>query len=237
MVTLAIDTSGSGLHMRGYRASAMDAPLKESLASAMIQLSYWRKDRILLDPFCGSGTIPIEAAMLARNIAPGLNRKFASEEWERIGKDLWRQARKEAYQAIDYDVMPEIYGSDIDPDAIELAKANAELAGVDDCITFEVKPSQEVTLPGKYGVLISNPPYGERIGELKEVENMYRALGATMKTDTTWSAYIITSMEYFESLYGRKADRKRKLFNGRIKTDYYQYEGPRPPRKEKNDDK
>ena len=233
VVTLAIDTSGSGLHMRGYRASALDAPLKESLASAMVQLSYWRKDRILLDPFCGSGTIPIEAAMLARNIAPGLNRKFASEEWERIGKERWKQARKEAYQAIDYDVMPEIYGSDIDPAAIELAKANAELAGVDDCITFEVKPSQEIVLPGKYGVLISNPPYGERIGELKEVENMYRALGATMQTDPTWSTYIITSMEYFESLFGRKADRKRKLFNGRIKTDYYQYEGPRPPKKQK----
>lgn len=236
VVTLAIDTSGSGLHMRGYRASALDAPLKESLASAMVQLSYWRKDRILLDPFCGSGTIPIEAAMLARNIAPGLNRKFASEEWERIGKERWKQARKEAYQAIDYDVMPEIYGSDIDPAAIELAKANAELAGVDDCITFEVKPSQEIVLPGKYGVLISNPPYGERIGELKEVENMYRALGATMQTDPTWSTYIITSMEYFESLFGRKADRKRKLFNGRIKTDYYQYEGPRPPKKQKTEE-
>ena len=207
VVTLAIDTSGSGLHMRGYRASALDAPLKESLASAMVQLSYWRKDR-----------------------------KFASEEWERIGKERWKQARKEAYQAIDYDVMPEIYGSDIDPAAIELAKANAELAGVDDCITFEVKPSQEIVLPGKYGVLISNPPYGERIGELKEVENMYRALGATMQTDPTWSTYIITSMEYFESLFGRKADRKRKLFNGRIKTDYYQYEGPRPPKKQKTEE-
>lgn len=216
--------------MRGYRANALDAPLKETLASAMIQLSYWRKNRILLDPFCGSGTIPIEAAMIARNIAPGIHRKFASEEWERIGKDLWKKARVEAYQAINYDVMPEIYGSDIDPDAIELAKANAEKAGVDDCITFEVKPCQEIVLPGKYGVMITNPPYGERIGELKEVENMYRALGGIMKENPTWSTYLITSMEYFESLFGRKADRKRKLFNGRIKTDYYQFEGPRPPK-------
>ncbi len=232
VVTLAIDTSGSGLHMRGYRANALDAPLKETLASAMIQLSYWRKDRILLDPFCGSGTIPIEAAMIARNIAPGIHRKFASEDWERIGKDLWKQARMEAYQAIDYDAMPQIYGSDIDPAAIELAKANAEKAGVDDCITFTVCPCQEITLPGKYGVMITNPPYGERLGELKEVENMYRALGGIMKEDTTWSTYLITSMEYFESLFGRKADRKRKLFNGRIKTDYYQFEGPRPPRKQ-----
>ena len=230
VVTLAIDTSGSGLHMRGYRANALDAPLKETLASAMIQLSYWRKNRILLDPFCGSGTIPIEAAMIARNIAPGIHRKFASEEWERIGKDLWKKARVEAYQAINYHVMPEIYGSDIDPDAIELAKANAEKAGVDDCITFEVKPCQEIVLPGKYGVMITNPPYGERIGELKEVENMYRALGGIMKENPTWSTYLITSMEYFESLFGRKADRKRKLFNGRIKTDYYQFEGPRPPK-------
>lgn len=231
VVTLAIDTSGSGLHMRGYRANALDAPLKESIASAMVQLSYWRKDRILLDPFCGSGTIPIEAAMLARNIAPGLNRHFASEEWDRVGKDLWKQARKEAYQAIDYSCTPELYGSDIDPAAIALAKENAEKAGVDDCITFETKPVQDAVLPGEYGVLITNPPYGERIGELKEVEDMYRALGALMKTDSTWSSYVITSMETFETLFGRKADRKRKLFNGRIKTDYYQFEGPRPPRK------
>ena len=234
VVTLAIDTSGSGLHMRGYRANALDAPLKETLASAMIQLSFWRKDRILLDPFCGSGTIPIEAAMLARNIAPGIHRKFSSEEWERIGSDLWKQARKEAYQAIDYTAMPQIYGSDIDPAAIALAKENAEKAGVDDCITFSVKPCQEVTLPGKYGVLITNPPYGERLGELKEVENMYRALGGIMKTDNTWSTYLITSMEYFETLFGRKADRKRKLFNGRITTDYYQFEGPRPPKTPKD---
>ena len=231
VVTLAIDTSGSGLHMRGYRANALDAPLKETLASAMIQLSYWRKDRILLDPFCGSGTIPIEAAMIARNIAPGIHRTFASEEWERIGKALWKQARKEAYQAIDYDAMPQIYGSDIDPAAIAIAKENAEKSAVDDCITIETKTCQEIILPGKYGVLITNPPYGERIGELKEVENMYRALGRIMQTDTTWSTYLITSMEYFENLFGRKADKKRKLFNGRIKTDYYQFEGPRPPRK------
>jgi putative N6-adenine-specific DNA methylase len=230
VVILAIDSSGSGLHMRGYRANALDAPLKESLASAMVQLSYWQKDRILLDPFCGSGTIPIEAAMLARNIAPGLQRKFASEEWERIGKERWKKARAEAYQAIDYDVFPKIYGSDIDPAAIALAKANAEKAGVDDCITFEVKPLHEISLPGKYGVIITNPPYGERIGELKEVEEMYRDLGAIMKEDRTWSTYLITSMEYFETLFGRKADKKRKLFNGRIKTDYYQFEGPRPPR-------
>lgn len=229
-VTLAIDTSGSGLHKRGYRENAMIAPLKETLASAMVQLSFWNKNRILLDPFCGSGTIPIEAAMIARNIAPGLNRKFASEEWDRIGKQAWKDARVAAYKAIDYNIMPEIYGSDIDAEAIEVAKENAIKAGVDDCIQFDVKSCADISLPGKYGVLITNPPYGERIGELKEVENLYRDLGGIMKDNSTWSTYLITSMEYFESLFGRKANKKRKLFNGRIKTDYYQFEGPRPPK-------
>ncbi len=230
VVTLAIDTTGSGLHMRGYRANAKDAPLKESLASAMVQLSYFRKDRILLDPFCGSGTIPIEAAMLARNIAPGLQRKFACEEWSRIDKEIWKSERKKAYEAIDYDVMPQLFGSDIDESAIALAKENAEKAGVDDCITFTVKSSTEIELPGEYGILITNPPYGERLGELKEVEDLYRNLGGLMKQNPTWSTYLITSMEYFETLFAKKATKKRKLFNGRIKTDYYQFEGPRPPR-------
>ncbi|MFI3175146.1 MAG: class I SAM-dependent RNA methyltransferase [Bacillota bacterium] len=231
VVTLAIDTSGSGLHMRGYRENAKDAPLKESIASAMVQLSYFKKDRILLDPFCGSGTIPIEAAMLARNIAPGLQRKFACEEWSRIDKELWKAERKKAYEAIDYDVIPEIYGSDIDESAIALAKENAEKAGVDDCITFTVQSSTELTLPDEYGIIITNPPYGERLGEVKEVEELYRDLGGLMKQNPTWSTYLITSMEYFETLFAKKATKKRKLFNGRIKTDYYQFEGPRPPRK------
>lgn len=232
-VTLAIDSSGSGLHMRGYRANAMMAPLKETLASAMVQLSYWRKDRVLIDPFCGSGTILIESAMLARNIAPGLQRKFASEEWHRIGADLWKQERKKAYEAINYDITPELYGSDLDSAAIALAKENAEKAGVDDCITFTVQSSTELKLPKDYGFVITNPPYGERIGELQEVEDLYRNLGGLMKQNPTWSTYLITSMEYFETLFGRKANKKRKLFNGRIKTDYYQYEGPRPPRTNK----
>ena len=234
VATLTIDSSGSGLHKRGYRANAMTAPLKESLAAAMVELSYWNKDRILLDPLCGSGTIPIEAALIARNIAPGLNRSFAAEGWDNIiGKDIWKKVRVDAYKKIDYDCMPKIYGSDLDADAIELAKDNAVKAGVDDCIEFEVKPCQKVKLMGDYGVMISNPPYGERLGELKEVEQLYKDMGALMRTNPTWSAYVITSMEYFEKLYGRKADAKRKLFNGRIKTDYYQFFGPRPPKKEK----
>ncbi len=232
VATLTIDTSGSGLHKRGYRETAMIAPLKETLAAAMVDLSYWNKDRILLDPMCGSGTIPIEAALIARNVAPGLNRKFASEEWARIDNSIWKQERINAYKAINYDVMPKIYGSDMDAEAIEVAKENAIKAGVDDCIEFTVKPCQEVTLPGDYGCLITNPPYGERIGELKEVEDLYRSLGKIMATNPTWSSYVITSMEYFEKLFGRKADAKRKLFNGRIKIDYYQFYGPRPPKKE-----
>ena len=230
IVTLAIDTSGESLHKRGYRADAMTAPLKESLASAMVQLSYWRKERILLDPFCGSGTIPIEAALLAKNIAPGLNRKFASEEWEIINSSIWKKERVEAYKSINYDIELEIYGTDIDNNAIEIAKENSIKAGVDDCIKFEVKPLNETKLNKNYGVLITNPPYGERLGELKEVENLYKTLGNIMNENKTWSTYVITSMEYFEKLFGRKADAKRKLFNGRIKTDYYQFYGPRPPK-------
>jgi Predicted N6-adenine-specific DNA methylase len=228
VATLTIDTTGGGLHKRGYRETAMVAPLKETLAAAMVDLSYWKRDRILLDPLCGSGTIPIEAALIAKNIAPGLNRKFASEEWERIDKSIWKQARIAAYKAIDHEFTPVIYASDMDEEAIEVARENAIKAGVDDCIEFSVKPCQEVKLIGDYGCMITNPPYGERIGELKEVEKLYRDMGELMRTNPTWSAYVITSMEYFESLFGRKADAKRKLFNGRIKIDYYQFFGPKP---------
>ena len=230
IATLTIDTSGDSLHKRGYRQNAMDAPLKENLAAAMIDLSYWRKNRILFDPMCGSGTIPIEAALISRNIAPGLNRSFACDQWERIDKSIWKQAKIEAYKAIDYDFPLKIYGSDIDPDAIELAKENAEKAGVDDCIEFSVKPLKDAVLMGDYGCMITNPPYGERLGELKTVEELYRTLGKLMATNPTWSSYVITSMEYFEKLFGKRADAKRKLFNGRIKTDYYQFYGPRPPK-------
>jgi putative N6-adenine-specific DNA methylase len=230
IATLTIDTSGSGLHKRGYREIALEAPIKETMAAAMVELSFWNKDRILFDPMCGSGTILIEAAMIARNIAPGINRKFACEDWERIDSKLWKQARVEAYKAIDYNVMPKLYGSDIDGDAISIAIENAEKAGVDDCIQFSVLPLQKAKLMGDYGCLISNPPYGERLGELKQVEDLYKSLGNLMRTNSTWSTYIITSMEYFEKLFGRKADVKRKLFNAQIKVDYYQFYGPRPPK-------
>ncbi len=229
---ITIDTSGEGLHKRGYRETAVKAPLKETLAYSLIELSYWRKDRVLLDPVCGSGTIAIEAAMKAKNIAPGLSRKFVSETWSFSDPQIWKDVRAEAYSKIDVDFTPTIYASDIDPKNIEIAKENAYNAGVDDCIVFECKPFKEVTLPGQYGVTICNPPYGERIGILKEVEDLYRDMGKLYQADPTWSFYCITSHEEFERIYGKRADQKRKLYNGMIKIDYFQYYGLRPPRKE-----
>ena len=228
--TLTIDCTGAGLHKRGYRAVSVIAPLKETLASALIELSYYRKDRIFLDPMCGSGTLPIEAALIAKNIAPGLSRSFVSEGWPQIPKSLWKEARAQAYSAIDQDARPEIYGSDIDPDAVALAKNNARKAGVDDCIRFKEAALEALELPGQYGVAIINPPYGERIGRVPQVEKLYENMGRLFQSDQTWSVYVLTANEDFEKLYGKKADAKRKLFNGRIKTDYYQYYGMRPPR-------
>ena len=229
VVTLTIDTTGAknGLHKRGYRAKSAKAPLKETMAAALILLSYFRPDRILLDFTCGSGTIPIEAALIAKNIAPGLTRSFASEAWPQIPASIWKNARKQAYAAINTNTEPLIFGSDIDPAAIELSCANAALAGVDDCIRFEQKPLNQVTLPGEYGVAISNPPYGERLGRMDEVQQLYADMGRLLNVPT-WSAYVLTSDEFFESAFGRKANAKRKLFNGNIKTDYYQYYGSRP---------
>lgn len=233
VATITIDTSGEGLHKRGYREVAVKAPLKETLAYALVDLSYWKKDRILLDPVCGSGTIAIEAAMKAKNIAPGLSRKFISETWSFSNPDIWKEVRAEAYAKIDVDFTPKIYASDIDPKNIEVAKENAYNAGVDDCIEFECKAFKDVVLQGEYGVTICNPPYGERIGILKEVEDLYRDMGKLYKNNPTWSFYCITSHEEFERLYGKRANKKRKLYNGMIKIDYFQYYGLRPPRKEK----
>jgi len=232
VATLTIDTTGPGLHKRGYRQTSVEAPLKETLAAAMIQLSYWNKDRIFLDPFCGSGTIPIEAALIGKNIAPGLNRKFVSEEWPRLGTNLWKNARIEAFKSIDQEVKLNIYGSDIDADAIEIARNNAIEAGVDEFIQFRSLAISQLKIKEPYGILICNPPYGERIGGEKEIIEIYKTLGKIFRSNDTWSVYVITSDERFESLYGKKADRKRKLFNGRIKVNYYQFYGERPPKKE-----
>ena len=221
---LTLDTTGvgRGLHKRGYRARANEAPMKETMAAALIDIARYRPSQIFLDPCCGSGTLPIEAAMRAKNIAPGLARGFASEAWPTVPAHYWKEARAAAYAAIRVDVEPEIYGSDISPDAIELAKANAELAGVDDCIRFEVRPAAEISLPGDKGIAIINPPYGERLGQIKEVERLYADLGRLFNR-TSWAVYVLTPDEFFETAYNKKARAKRKLFNGMIKTDYYQY--------------
>ena len=228
--TLTLDTSGEGLHKRGYRREAGEAPLKETLAAALVQLSYWKKDRLLVDPFCGSGTIPIEAALMGKNIAPGLNRSFASEDWPAVGRDIWKKARVEAFKAIDNQTPIKILASDIDPAVLETARENAAEAGVEDCVEYSVKPMEKLKLPGEYGVVITNPPYGQRIGSKKELSTLYREMGKIFASDPTWSVYVLTADEGFEKYYGARAHRKRKLYNGNIKVDYYQYYGRRPPK-------
>ncbi|WP_434642151.1 THUMP domain-containing class I SAM-dependent RNA methyltransferase [Thermoanaerobacterium thermosaccharolyticum] len=228
---LMIDTTGEGLHKRGYRAMSNIAPLRETLASAMIMLSDWRYDRPLIDPFCGSGTIPIEAALIGANIAPGLNRKFTSEKWGQIPKKLWLDTRKEAHSLIKMDVELNIRGYDIDESAVKLSINNAHKAGVNQYVKFAKKPLKDLRTDDMYGILICNPPYGERMGEIQEVEKLYREMGRVFTSLNTWSYYIITSHENFEKLFGKKATKRRKLYNGMIKTTYYQYFGPRPTRK------
>jgi len=231
MATLTIDTSGAGLHKRGYRKLAGNAPLKETLDSAMLLISRWKDSRVLLDPFCGSGTIPIEAALIAKNIAPGLNRSFAAEEWGIIPRELWSRAREEAKEAVRNDIELHIQGSDIDEEAISLARYHAKQAGVDEFIHLQRRDVADISSKQKYGFIICNPPYGERLGENHEVERLYRLMGNVFKKFDTWSFYIITSHPEFERLFGRKADKKRKLYNGRILCNYYQFFGPPPPKK------
>jgi len=228
IATLTIDTSGQGLHKRGYRTRSVEAPLKETLAAGLILLSYWNKDRLLVDPFCGSGTIPIEAAMIGKNIAPGLNRNFASEEWPRVKKEYWREARRQAWDLMHKDVKLKIIGSDIDDEAIKIAKENAYDIELEEDILFIRKDFRNFEFKDDYGVIICNPPYGERIGERKEVLKIYKDMGKIFGNLSTYSIYVLTSNEDFERLYGKKADKKRKLYNGRIKVNYYQYYGPRP---------
>jgi len=251
--TITLDTTGAGLHKRGYRVRNVDAPIKETLAAAMVQLSFWNKDRVLVDPCCGSGTIPIEAAMIGRNIAPGLGRKFVSEEWEAIPKELWKEERKAAYDAIDYDAELRIFGSDIDGKAVSAARQNAEEAGVDDCIEFkrldikDFTPEkartafEEAGVPEELitedallsGVFVSNPPYGERIGEAEAIKQIYKAYNKFLADNETWSLFMVTTdKECEEKILGRPADRRRKLYNGRLEVCYYQFHGERPPRKE-----
>ncbi|MCI8608664.1 MAG: class I SAM-dependent RNA methyltransferase [Firmicutes bacterium] len=237
-VTVTLDTTGPSLHKRGYRIQTVEAPMKETMAAALVQLSFWKRDRLLLDPCCGSGTIAIEAALIGRNIAPGLNRHFTAEEWEAIDSRLWKEERKTAFAAIDYDSDLMIYGRDMDRHAIENARANAEEAGVDDCIDFQVGNAVKLSETdfGKTlgGVVVTNPPYGERIGDQRSMDRIYEAFRKFFQTNPTWSLFMITSDKTAElKAFGRQADRRRKLFNGRLEVCYYQFHGEKPPKKMK----
>lgn len=228
MITL--DTSGAGLHKRGYRKEAGKAPIKETLAAGMILVSRWKKDRALIDPFCGTGTIPIEAAMIARNIAPGLKREFDFEKWPCFDKEIAVRARREAEAAIDRDIKLHISGSDIDYFAVKQAKDNAAFMGLATDITFQKLDFRAVSSSKQYGFIITNPPYGQRLEEEAEVRELYKAMGAHFKSFPTWSFYVITSFEDFEKCFGRRADKKRKLYNGMLKCNLYQMFGPKPER-------
>ncbi|WP_096188903.1 THUMP domain-containing class I SAM-dependent RNA methyltransferase [Evansella halocellulosilytica] len=228
--TLTIDASGTGLHKRGYRYLHNEAPLKETLAAAMIKLTNWHPDRPFYDPFCGSGTLAIEAAMIGQNIAPGINRDFAFEQWDWYEQGWIDRALEEAEDLAKYDQPLNIVGSDNDHKMIELAKNNAIEAGFPDLIQFKQMQVKDFRTNEEYGVIVGNPPYGERMNERAYVENLYRQMGMTFKPLNTWSVYIITSYPHFEKVYGQKATKKRKLYNGNIRTDYYQYWGKRPPK-------
>lgn len=222
IVTLSIDTSGAGLHKRGYRENAGEAPIKETLAAALVMLSNWKPDMQLADPFCGSGTIPIEAALIAKNIAPGLNRSFVSEEWHIIPKNIWEDTRNHARNQIN-NLEFRILASDIDGRVLRTARDNAARAGLSDYIAFQRLPAEEFSSKKKNGVIICNPPYGERLGDSKLVDEIYRNLGRLFKELADWSFYVITSNEDFQKSFGLKADKNRKLYNGRLQCYYYQY--------------
>lgn len=229
--TIYLDTSGEGLHSRGYRQRSVKAPLTETLAAGLVLLSYWNKDRSLVDPFCGSGTIPIEAAMIGKNIAPGLERSFDFESWPMESKIPMKELKREAFSKMDFDTTLDILASDVNPKAIESARYNVEALGLEEDIQLMVKDIKNLNLGSDYGVLITNPPYGERIENASSVRELNRELGKLAAHLDTWSIYVITSRDDFERDFGKRADRKRKLYNGRIKVDYYQYYGPKPPRK------
>lgn len=227
---LTIDCSGAGLHRRGYRVGQGEAPIKETLAAALVSLTNWTPDRPFVDPFCGSGTIPIEAALIGQNIAPGFNREFVSEAWGWIPGKQWEEGRTEAEDLAKYDQPLDITGSDLDHRMVKIASENAFEAGLGDLVSFKQMQVKDFRATKDYGVIVGNPPYGERLGDKEAVEKMYREMGQALAPFETWSVYMLTSNENFEECYGRPATKKRKLFNGFIKTDYYQYWGKRPPR-------
>lgn len=231
-VTVTIDTTGESLHKRGYRKMTSKAPITETLAAALIMLTPWHADRILVDPFCGSGTFPIEAAMMAANIAPGLNREFISEQWTNlIPRQLWYDVIEEANDMIHTDIKVDIQGYDIDADVVKAARENAKRAGVDHLIHFQQREVEKLRHPKKYGFIITNPPYGERLEEKEMLPGLYRQIGEVYEKLDAWSMYLITSYQDAERYIGRKADKNRKIYNGMIRTYYYQFLGPKPPKR------
>lgn len=228
--TITIDTSGDGLHKRGYREYAGPAPLRETMAAGLLQLSYWNRERQFIDPFCGSGTLPIEAALIGRNIAPGSGRSFIAEDWPWMDRKMWKDVRTEAKDLRQPRLSESIQGFDHDPAAIRLSEKSAAEAGVGGDIQFRQQEISELKSLREYGVIVCNPPYGERMGSPEEVEAVYRELGRVCDSLPTWSFYVLTSNTWFEKHFGRRAPRRRKLYNGRLECQYYQYLGPAPPR-------
>lgn len=229
--TLSLDTSGKGLHKRGYRTLGTDSPLRETLSAGMVLLSYWNKDRTFVDPFCGSGTIAIEAAMIGRNIAPGIKRDFLAEKWPAISQRYWSEAREEANDLCLASLEIPLIATDRNSEVLKKARYHARQAGVFDEIHFQQKEFSDFTTQRKFGCVISNPPYGERTGSKQEVEELYRMIGQKFRPLETWSIYVLTSHEQFEGLYGKQAARRRKLYNGKISCTFYQYAGLRPPKR------
>lgn len=235
-VTVGLDTTGESLHKRGYRKLTAKAPIAENLAAALIMLTPWNKERILVDPFCGSGTFPIEAAMMAANIAPGMNRSFRAFEWKHlIPSKLWYDCLDEANDNIDMTVDTDIQGYDIDGEMVKISRENARLAGVESMIHFQARSVEQLSHGKKYGFIITNPPYGERIEEKKNLPALYRTLGERYQNLDSWSMFLITSYENAQKDIGKNADKNRKLYNGMLKTYFYQYLGPKPPKREKHD--
>ena len=232
-VTISIDTTGDALHKRGYREKANKAPIRETLAAGLIYLTPWKAGRVLVDPMCGSGTILIEAAMIGINMAPGLNREFISEKWRTLDKKIWWDVRKDAFNKIDNESKFKIYGYDTDEESIDIARENAEIAGVDEYIEFNVGDATQFKSEDEFGFIITNPPYGERLEDKDSVKQLYKELGYAFRKLKNWSYYLITSYEDFEYEFGQKADKKRKLYNGMLKTNFFQYPGPKPPRNNK----
>lgn len=235
-VTVGLDTTGDSLHKRGYRKLTAKAPIAENLAAALIMLTPWKKDRILVDPFCGSGTFPIEAAMMAANMAPGMNREFTAENWNHIvGKRNWYDCLDEANEMVDLSVETDIQGYDLDPAMVSIARENAKLAGVEKLIHFQRRPVSELSHPKKYGFIITNPPYGERLEDKKDLPAIYTALGERFRALDSWSMYLITSYDNTENDIGKKADKNRKIYNGMMKTYFYQFQGPKPPKRKREE--